>query len=154
YEMQRDVADALDDEIEEKRRKQPDDAHRQDPNDCRGDAVSDACVHRYTRFRLTTRMATMSTSAIVSSKSAIDQSALFHSLPPTVLPMSIVMMLVKVIARSVSALGMIAVFPMTICTASASPIARAMPRMIAVSKPGRAAGMSTRESVCQRVAPR
>ena len=49
---------------------------------------------------------------------------------------------------------MIAAFPITIWTAKASPKARAIPKIIAVKIPPRAAGKTTRWMVCHRVAPR
>ncbi len=49
--------------------------------------------------------------------------------------------------------GMRAALPVTIMTAMVSPMARPMPSMTAVTMPERAAGTTTRQMVCQRVAP-
>ena len=46
-----------------------------------------------------------------------------------------------------------AALPVTIITAIVSPIARPMPSMTAVRMPERAAGTTTRQIVCQWVAP-
>ena len=43
---------------------------------------------------------------------------------------------------------------MTICTAMASPMARPIPSTTAVSRRGDAAGIRTRQMLCQRVEPR
>jgi hypothetical protein len=50
-------------------------------------------------------------------------------------------------------IGILAAFPVTIMTAMVSPIARPMPSMTAIEIPERAAGATTCQMVCQRVAP-
>ncbi len=49
--------------------------------------------------------------------------------------------------------GMRAALPVTIITAIVSPMARPMPSMTAMITPERAEGMTTRQMVCQWVAP-
>ena len=50
--------------------------------------------------------------------------------------------------------GIFKALPATIMTAMVSPMARPMPRIIAVMMPLEAAGSTTRRTVCQLVAPR
>ena len=50
-------------------------------------------------------------------------------------------------------LGKAGAFPVAMSTVMVSPIARPMPSMIAAMIPERAAGIFTRISVCQRLAP-
>ena len=74
---------------------------------------------------------------------ANDQSALLGKVPITVLPMSVVNLLVKVDAGETKFLGNKAALPITICTAKASPKARAIQKIIAVKIPGTAALKTT-----------
>ena len=50
--------------------------------------------------------------------------------------------------------GIRAALPVTIITAMVSPMARPMPSITAMMMPERAAGSTTRQMVCQWVAPR
>ncbi|MNC05141.1 hypothetical protein D3C75_526020 [compost metagenome] len=70
-----------------------------------------------------------------------------------VFPIPSVITLVKVEADSKSDFGTNGAFPITICTASASPKARAIPNTIPVIMAGKVVGIITREIVCHRVAP-
>lgn len=71
-----------------------------------------------------------------------------------VLPIPCVKTDVKVEAGDVNPFGKMAAIPTTICIASASPNARAIPKTTAVKIPGVAALSKTREIVCHLVAPR
>ena len=69
------------------------------------------------------------------------------------LPMPMVSTDVSVDAGVNSDEGIWAALPMTICTASASPKARVIPKMTAVMSEGRALRSTTFHTVCQRVQP-
>ena len=82
------------------------------------------------------------------------QRASCHGSPNTVLPMSSVICEVRVVTGCVMDAGRVGELPITICTASASPAARVMPRTTAVRTPLRAEGIRRCRIVCQRVVPR
>ncbi|MNN01792.1 hypothetical protein D3C81_1144200 [compost metagenome] len=69
------------------------------------------------------------------------------------LPILNVITLVNVDVDSNSEPGICGAFPITICTASASPKARAIPSTTPVNKDGIVVGSTVRYKVCQRVAP-
>lgn len=94
----------------------------------------------------------MKNSDIASSTIASDQRILLSSVPITVFPIPIVKILVNVEAGSNNDVGITAEFPITICTARASPNARAIPNTIAVKIPERELRSTTFQIVWKRVA--
>lgn len=60
---------------------------------------------------------------------------MFHGVPEAVFAISIVKILVKVAVESNILFGIFNVFPITICTANASPKALAIPRTTPVNIP-------------------
>lgn len=90
---------------------------------------------------------------IIRRINPIDQSVLFSTLPYVVWPIFKVMIVVNVAAASSRLDGITFTFPITICTANASPKALAIPRMTAVNSVGNAAGIRTLRMVCHLVAP-
>ena len=99
------------------------------------------------------RINRLKNSDIINSTRAKDHRALFGKVSNTVFPIPVVKILVNVAAGVKTSFGKTAAFPITICTASASPKARAIPKIIAVNNPGKEARTTTLEIVCQRVAP-
>ena len=89
---------------------------------------------------------------IINNINANVHNASFHAVPLTVFAMSIVIILVKVDIDERIPSGILTVFPITICTANASPKALAIPRTTPVSIPDFAPGTITLEIVCHLVA--
>ena len=88
-------------------------------------------------------------SEIRSSTNAIRNSALPQVEPKGVLPISTTISLGSVLVGEKSESARRGVLPITICTAIVSPMARAIPRIIAVTIPGLAAGSTICQMVCQ-----
>ena len=91
---------------------------------------------------------------IKSKTKAKDHRASFGRVPMTVFPIPAVKIEVRVADGEIRLVGITAAFPITICTARASPKARAIPKITAVKIPGKAARRITRCMVCHIVAPR
>ncbi len=98
-------------------------------------------------------MSNINRNDMIRRTSPIDHNVLFSILPYVVWPMFNVIIVVNVPAVSSRLSGRSFVFPITICTASASPNALAIPSTTAVSNVGNAAGISTFLIVCHLVAP-
>ena len=98
-------------------------------------------------------MIRMNTSDMSKSSSASDQSTSLCTVPIASLPMPMVSTDVSVDAGVNRLVGIWIALPMTICTASASPNARVIPKMTAVISDGAAERRTTFHTVCQRVQP-
>ena len=61
---------------------------------------------------------------------------------------------VSVLAESRNEVGIFTAFPRIIIMAMVSPMARPIPKMILATIPDLAAGINTRQMVCQCVAPK
>ena len=73
---------------------------------------------------------------------------------PEAYPISMPMFVVNVLAESRKEVGIFTAFPRIMIMAMVSPMARPIPRMMLATIPDLAAGIRTRQMVCQCVAPR
>src|SRR6185369_8633157 len=84
--------------------------------------------HGWLARRPSARTMTTNVNDIRSRTRPIVQRTWFHGSPETVLPISRVIWLVRVVIGAVRLVGIVGRLPITIWTASASPAARIMPR--------------------------
>jgi hypothetical protein len=73
---------------------------------------------------------------------------------PEAYPISIPMFVVNVLAESRKEEGIFTAFPKIMIMAMVSPMARPIPKIMLATIPDLAAGINTRQMVCQCVAPR